>query len=162
MSIVTLEPLERRHLPLIVQWRANDAVRAHVREVRILSEQDVFEWWASLAGDPTRTFMMLADSSEQFRYCGVGGFVRWNQTHRHAELSVLVDDQTLEVDAIETLCAFGFDRLNLHRIEAECWTSARTAAFRMAGFTEDGTRRHGFYRDGAWGDAVLLSLLADD
>jgi len=57
---------------------------------------------------------------------------------------------------------YGFDRLNLHRIQAECYTSERVALFRRAGFVDEGRRRHGFRRDGAWGDSVLMSLLETD
>jgi len=156
---LSLEPLERRHLPLIVQWRADDVVRQHVREVRLLSEGDIEAWYDGLRGDATRSYMILANGLE---IVGIGGFTSINHAHQRAELTVLVDDLTLEVDAIEVLCAYGFDRLNLHRIDAETWTHQRTESFKAAGFTVEGGLRDAYRRDGDWRRAVLLGLIADD
>lgn len=67
-------------------------------------------------------------------------------------------------DATRSILAHGFDHVGLNRIELEVFDfNARARAlYEAVGFTVEGVRRQALRWEGAWHDAVLMSILADE
>lgn len=67
-------------------------------------------------------------------------------------------------DAVGTLVDYGFDELGLHRIELRtaAFNTRARAAYRRAGFVEEGVRRDAFFHAGAFHDEVLMSVLSHE
>ena len=53
-------------------------------------------------------------------------------------------------DTMRTLCRFGFDEMNLHRIHLYVFTenAPAIAIYRKIGFVEEAVVRHAFYKRG--------------
>ena len=67
-------------------------------------------------------------------------------------------------DAMQAVLRYGFDHLDLHRIEAACVTD-NTASWRVlekSGFRREGLARKCLRINGRWRDHVLLALLDSD
>jgi RimJ/RimL family protein N-acetyltransferase len=64
-------------------------------------------------------------------------------------------------DAMRVLCRFGFEMMNLHRIELEVFDDNARAirCYEKVGFQHEGRRRHADYRHGAYRDVVMMGLL---
>jgi RimJ/RimL family protein N-acetyltransferase len=83
-----------------------------------------------------------------------------------AELDIYLGEkdcwgQGLATDAMRTLCRFGFERMNLHRVEL-CVADGNDAArhlYEKLGFVTEGRKREVYFREGAWCDEWLMSLL---
>jgi RimJ/RimL family protein N-acetyltransferase len=73
-------------------------------------------------------------------------------------------DQGLGTDAVRTLCLFGFDHMNLQRIELTVFgTNPRAKrAYEKVGFVVEGTRRRSEFVDGRHVDSSLMGLLAEE
>ena len=73
-------------------------------------------------------------------------------------------DAGLGTDAVRTLCRFGFDHMNLQRIELTVFdTNARARrAYEKVGFVMEGTRRRSEFVDGRHVDSSLMGLLAEE
>jgi RimJ/RimL family protein N-acetyltransferase len=73
-------------------------------------------------------------------------------------------DAGLGTDAVRTLCRFGFDHVNLQRIELTVFeTNARARrAYEKVGFVLEGTRRRSEFIDGRFVDSSLMALLEED
>jgi RimJ/RimL family protein N-acetyltransferase len=67
-------------------------------------------------------------------------------------------------DAVRTLCRFGFDHLNLHRISLEVNADNGKAirAYGKVGFTEEGRLREASFVHGRRMDALVMGLVAGD
>ncbi|HQE20210.1 MAG TPA: GNAT family protein, partial [Aggregatilineales bacterium] len=67
-------------------------------------------------------------------------------------------------DAVCVLLRFGFDELNLHRIELGVFDSNQRGirAYEKAGFVEEGRRREVLWREGRYHDMILMSILEDE
>ena len=65
-------------------------------------------------------------------------------------------------DAVRTLCRFGFDHVNLHRITLEVNADNEQAirAYEKVGFREEGRLREAMFVHGARMDTVVMGLLA--
>lgn len=66
--------------------------------------------------------------------------------------------------AVRAVLPFGFDTLNLHRIEAACLPTNEPSLrlLRNSGFTEEGFARGYLKINGVWQDHVLFAMLAGD
>lgn len=85
------------------------------------------------------------------------------------EIGLLLGDkrawgQGLGSEAIAMTCAFGFDEMRLHRIEARVLTHNTRAqhTFERCGFTREGILRGSHFVGGEHKDVVMYSLLATD
>lgn len=67
-------------------------------------------------------------------------------------------------DALRVLMRYGFVEMGLHRIQLEvfAFNTRGIAAYRRAGFTEEGRRRQAILHAGQWHDSVQMALLAPD
>jgi aminoglycoside 6'-N-acetyltransferase len=88
---------------------------------------------------------------------------------RHAGLDLFLDPAVhgrgLGLETVRVLCAHLIDDHGFHRIVADPEVANETsiACFRKAGFRPVGVeRQHSRDRFGAWKDALLLDLLAEE
>jgi RimJ/RimL family protein N-acetyltransferase len=85
---------------------------------------------------------------------------------RRAELGISIGDKSVwgrgfGTDAVRTVCRFGFEQMNLHRIYLTVFAPNERAAatYRKAGFVEEGRAREDWYNRGAYVDVILMGLL---
>ncbi|MGB4863255.1 MAG: GNAT family protein [Tepidiformaceae bacterium] len=64
-------------------------------------------------------------------------------------------------DAMRVACRYGFDMMNLHRIELDVydWNPRAIRVYEKVGFRKEGVIRDGMFRIGQWHDLVCMSLL---
>lgn len=64
-------------------------------------------------------------------------------------------------DTMRTVCRFGFEMMNLHRIELEVYAENHRArrVYEKVGFREEGRRRDALYKFGRYADVVMMGLL---
>lgn len=70
----------------------------------------------------------------------------------------------LGTDAVRVMVRYGFAELGLHRIELGVYgfNPRAMAAYRKAGFVEEGRRRKAIWRSGDWHDHVTMGILRDE
>ena len=70
-------------------------------------------------------------------------------------------DQGYGTDTMRTLCRFGFEMMNLHRIELEVYAENERArkVYERVGFRVEGTRRDAIFKYGRYQDIVVMGLL---
>ena len=87
---------------------------------------------------------------------------------RCATLGVMIgapyQGRGLGTDAVRTLVEYGFTELGLHRVHLSVNSDnpAAIAAYRKAGFVEEGRLREAFFRGGRWHDDVKMGMLERD
>ena len=72
--------------------------------------------------------------------------------------------QGLGTDAINAVVDFAFGQLRLERVwlDTDDHNARAQAAYRKAGFTEEGRFRHAFYQDGRWSDDIRMAILREE
>jgi RimJ/RimL family protein N-acetyltransferase len=67
-------------------------------------------------------------------------------------------------DALLTLCRFGYEEMGLNRVALEVWGFNEHAmrCYRRCGFVGEARLREDLYRDGAYHDTVVMSMLRDE
>jgi RimJ/RimL family protein N-acetyltransferase len=85
------------------------------------------------------------------------------------ELGIMIGEKTYwsqgyGTDALRTLIRFAFDEMNMNRVELGVYdfNERGQAAYRKAGFVEEGRRREALYTEAAYHDIVVMSVLRDE
>jgi RimJ/RimL family protein N-acetyltransferase len=85
---------------------------------------------------------------------------------RCAELGIMIGDKTrwgggYGTDTMRTVCRFGFEEMNLHRIELDVYEENERAVkvYERVGFKHSGRRREAVYQRGHYQDVILMDLL---
>ena len=88
---------------------------------------------------------------------------------RSALLGITIGDRSrwgrgYGTDTVRTVCRFGFDMMNLHRVELHVFheNAAAIRAYEKAGFKREGLLREAVYKHGHWMDDVVMGLLQDE
>ncbi len=99
------------------------------------------------------------------RVIGLAGFNYWNQHDRRAsvgyDLTQAYWGRGIIPEALAAIIDFGFNSLNLNRVEADC-TVENTASVRVLeklGFRAEGIQREQYFDEGRFWDLQLFSLL---
>lgn len=126
------------------------------------------QWVADLANkkEDVVFLMVLKDGDVPI---GTTGLHRISLPNRNAAFGIAIGEkrfwnQGLGTEATWLVAKFGFDTLNLHRIELSVYEfNARgMRAYEKVGFRKEGCRRQAAFRDGRYWDVFDMGLLAEE
>lgn len=97
---------------------------------------------------------------------GTAGLVGTSPENRLARLYVVVGEPAYRgrgygADTVRTLCRFGFDAMNLAKVELEVVAdhTRAVALYERLGFVREVHRRRALWIEGAWRDEYLMGVL---
>lgn len=99
---------------------------------------------------------------------GMVGFNYWNNKDHRASVGLELHrdewGKGLMTEALTEVIKFGFDKMNLNRIEADvsAYNDKSLALLKRLFFVVEGVEREQYYEDGKYHDLVKLSLLKRD
>jgi len=103
------------------------------------------------------------------RVIGSCAFHAWFPMHSRTEIGYAMTDDTLKnkgymSEALRYIIPFGFEHMGLNRIEAFIGQAniPSLSLIRKFGFTEEGTLRQHYYKDGDLQDSICFSLLKQE
>ena len=158
-----LVPLGRPHLARTREWANDPELMRLMDRKQPVSPVEHEAWFASLPrrGDCAYFAIETVDGRAH-----IGNVWLWDidRRHRKAELRVVLGDQGargkgLGAEAIDRLCRYAFEKLDLHRVYAYVLginPSARKA-FERAGFSLEGTLRDDRWAVDRFIDSYLLA-----
>jgi ribosomal-protein-alanine N-acetyltransferase len=98
---------------------------------------------------------------------GACGLVNWEAEHARAEIGFVLSrrywGRGFMPEAVRAMFRFGFERMNLNRIEARCIAenAASARVMEKAGMAYEGTLRQREYIKGAYRDIKLYAILKE-
>jgi RimJ/RimL family protein N-acetyltransferase len=97
---------------------------------------------------------------------GTVGLHEVSAENRTAILGIAIGDKTrwdggYGTDTMRTICRFGFQMMNLHRIELDVYAENLRArrVYEKVGFKLEGCRRQAIYKFGRYFDVMVMGLL---
>ena len=102
------------------------------------------------------------------RLIGTGGFVYWNIAHARAEIGYAIGPkywgQGYMTEAVGAMLRFGFQRMELNRIEARCEVEniASARVMEKCGMSFEGILRHHMLVRGSFRDLKMYSMLRQE
>jgi RimJ/RimL family protein N-acetyltransferase len=100
---------------------------------------------------------------------GTAGLIDAMPEHRRAMAFLAIGDAAYRgrgygTDTLRAVCRFGFDTMNLAKIELEVLVDnvAAVRLYERLGFVREVHRRRALWIDGAWRDEYLMGLLPEE
>jgi RimJ/RimL family protein N-acetyltransferase len=165
-SQVTLVAFDRAHLARTRAWANDPQIMGLMNRERPISETEHESWFESIRQRDDCAFFAVETSEPAVH---VGNVWLWaiEPRHRKAELRIVIGEPSARgkgvgTEAIDLLCRYGFERLELHRIYAHVLAinPAARRAFERAGFDLDGTLRDDRWTGESFTDTYLLARLS--
>ncbi|MBI2766823.1 MAG: GNAT family N-acetyltransferase [Chloroflexi bacterium] len=165
-ELIRLRAREPEDEPLLHQW-VNDAEVTEFLSVRYpLShgQEKAFIERTSEIGYGYASFGVetIADK----KLIGGTSLERMSAENRTAVLGIMIGEKAYwdggyGTDTMRTVCRFGFETMNLHRIELDVFAMNERArhVYEKIGFVVEGVRRDAQYRRGKYEDVVVMGLL---
>jgi RimJ/RimL family protein N-acetyltransferase len=164
-SSVALRPLDRRHLEQTRVWANNLDLARLLDRARPVSDAEHERWFTALAAQTDAVYFAIETGAEGRH---VGNVWLWGIDARHhkAEVRIVLGEPTqqgrgLGSEALQLLCVYAFERLNLRRLYAYVLgTNPRARrAFEKAGFQTEGVLREDRWVGDRYADVFLLGRL---
>ncbi len=167
---VRLRPIERDDLPRFVEWFGDPEVRRYLMLYLPFSLAQEERWFENLQGRLERQEdVLLAIETADGVHIGNIGLhsIKWKD--RNAELGIAIGEkaywsQGYGSDAIHTLLGLAFREMNLHRVflRVDADNARGIRCYEKAGFQRDGTLREAVFREGAYTDQLMMSILQSE
>lgn len=123
---------------------------------------------AMLRADPAELALAICRKADH-NAIGMVGLHRMHPVTRTATLGMFIGErslwgQGLGTDALRTLCRYGIDSLNLHKIRLEVYPFNPRAEriYERVGFRREGLFRDEGFRNGLHHDVIRMGLLAGE
>jgi len=176
-GVVTLAPFEREDLEQVRAWVNDPELCRAVDRVLPVTRCQHERWYESLIRQKDAvTFAVRCDDPSPGRgrtgaahLIGLCGLKHIHPRHHHAELWIYLGDAAsrgrgLGRRAVRLLASFGFQQLNLHRIQLHlaAFNEPARRAYLACGFREEGRDREHVFLDGRYHDAIRMGLLRSE
>ncbi len=165
---IYLRPLEREDAPRMAAWFNDYEVARTTSRYRPFSvvEQERMIDQLLDAKDDVVVGIVERTSDELVGVIGLHGV---NDKNRRAMLGIAIGEKThwgrgYATQASRLMVALAFDTLNLHRVWLDVFSDNTRAVrcYEKLGFKRDGVLREHVFRDGAYCDLLLMSILRDE
>lgn len=165
-SLVRLRVRELEDEPLLHEWFNDDDVIRHL-SVRYPVSHHVESAFIEKHYNPTfETAEFGIETVAEGKLIGGAGLFNTSPENRSAELGIAIGDKSYwdggyGTDTMRTLCRFGFDMMNLHRIQLDVYAGNARArhVYEKVGFQVEAVRRQALYKYGEYIDVIVMGLL---
>lgn len=167
---VNLRAIEMTDLERCQRWINDREVTRHLAMRYPISMAAEETWLRELTSKPMSfDAVIFAIETKEGRHIGNLDLRDVQSENRASMLGIMIGErdcwsQGYGSDAVRTLLAFAFDEMNLNRVELHVFddNERAIACYVKCGFVEEGRLRQDVYYDGAYHDAVVMSVLRDE
>ncbi len=167
-ELVYLRPFERSDAPRFVEMLNNREVTRTLlqyRPITLASEERFIERVEASEHDVTLAVAERATDA----LVGATGLEGMDTRSRHATFGIFIGEPALwgrgyGTEATRLIVGYGFDSLNLHRIELEVYDDnpAGRHIYEKVGVRLEGVRRQHTYHRGRYWDVAVMGILRDE
>lgn len=143
------------------------SILGHTDEQAYLKEKDKVDRGYAAYNRGFVMFFLIEKSSE--RIMGRCALHNWNSEYRRAEIGYHLDHEEFKrkgfmSEAVEAIINYGFEKMNLNRIEATVspTNTASLAVMKKFNFTREGLLRQNYWTGDRFDDSVMFSLLRSE
>jgi RimJ/RimL family protein N-acetyltransferase len=168
-TIVNLRAPELEDLDRNTRWINDREVTRYLSARYEMSHLAEEGWLRDVVSKPMaydRVFYAI--ETKEGQHIGNINLFKAQPEEQKCELGIMIGEKMhwskgYGTDALRTLVRFAFDEMNMQRVELTVYhfNDRGQAAYRKAGFVEEGRRRDAIYTEGAYHDLIVMSVLRD-
>jgi RimJ/RimL family protein N-acetyltransferase len=166
---VYLRPLEPDDADLIHRWFEDTRLQTLMGDLPMSLAKRRQRYADSVKEDGSDVFRFVICLLDDDRAVGRTDIFEVDRQNGSCGFGISIGDPELwgrgfGTDAVNALVDFAFGQLRLERVwlDTDAHNARAQAAYRKAGFTEEGRLRRAFYQDGRWTDDLRMSILRDE
>jgi RimJ/RimL family protein N-acetyltransferase len=169
-ALVILRPLERADLnERYLSWLNDPEVTRYTETGTFPSTaEDLENYYRSVTGSKNDVMLAVVDKKSGRHVGNVKlGPIHW--VHRHATFGILIGEKDfwgkgVGLEATQLMVEYGFQRLNLHRIDLGVFAEhdAAVKCYEKAGFKVEGRMREDLFLDGEYKDRLRMGMLRSE
>jgi RimJ/RimL family protein N-acetyltransferase len=164
--LVRLRAREPEDEPLFHRWINDPEVTEHLAARYPFSHPQERDFLARTDGSSFSGAHFSIEALADGRLIGNAALRLDSPENRAATFGITIGEKEYwsrgyGTDATRVVCRFGFEMMNLHRIELQVYADNPRAvgAYEKAGFQQEGRLRDGDYRFGRYRDVLVMGLL---
>lgn len=164
--LVRLRAREPEDEPLLYAWFNDPEVTQHLTLRYPLSHRQEREFIESGSAPGYDHAGFAVETLADGTLIGGVSLEQVSPEKRSAVLGIAIGDKSrwdrgYGTDTMRTICRFGFETMNLHRIQLEVYADHARArrVYERVGFRVEGQLRDGTFRYGRYQDVVVMGLL---
>lgn len=165
-QLIRLRAREPEDEPLLFQWFNDPEVTQHLSMRYPVSHRQERSFIERHGEVTYATAEFAVERLSDGVLIGGAGLGTDPPEHRSATLGIALGDKSCwdggyGTDTMRTLCRFGFEMMNLHRIQLDVFAGNDRArhVYEKVGFQVEGCRRQAFFKHGRYLDVNVMGLL---
>lgn len=166
---VYLRPLEPDDADLVSRWYSDGRIRTLLGDPPTSYAQRRGKYVDAVKGDGDRVFRFIICGLDDDSAIGRADVFEIDRTNGQCAFGIAIGDPAmwghgLGTDAVNAIVDFAFGELRMERVWLDTGADNRRAqaAYRKAGFREEGRLRHVWFQDGVHTDDLRMALLRDE
>ncbi len=168
-DLVRLAPLDRANLPAFKRWFRDYEVQRFLGMVPVPYTDEREEEWFEQAVRAVDQYNFSIRTLAEDVLIGNCGLFNISAKNHSAEFGIVIGEKECwgkgyGTDATRAMLRFAFQELNLNRVGLMVFSFNVRAirAYEKAGFVQEGCLRQALFREGAYHDEVLMSVLREE
>jgi len=168
---VRLRSAELSDLDAIMENWNNLKLREYLSLPMPFSREEEKDWIQSTWQDRKagRAYQFAVEHKETKEFLGSAGLFAFDNIVKTCELGIAIHAEKnwgkgYGTDTMRVLLKFGFDYLNMNRIELRVFefNERGIKTYEKVGFTQVGRKRQGHYKNGSYYDVILMDILKEE
>jgi len=168
---VKLAPLERKHIDHFLKWFNDPEITQYLTIYKPMTRDWEEEWFSNLKTreDSVYYSIQIIDEEDQDKIIGNCAIQDINNKNRACSCGITIGEKNYQnkgygTEAMEMLVEYGFNTLNMNRIELTVYEFNIRAykLYQKVGFIEEGRKRQARYHNGRYHDEIIMAILRKD
>jgi RimJ/RimL family protein N-acetyltransferase len=168
---IKFAPLEREHIDLFLKWFNDPEITQYLIMYKPLTRDFEEEWFDNLKHNEDSVYfsILLLDEKNPEKIIGNCAIQNINSKNRSCSCGITIGEKEYQnkgygTEAMELLVEYGFNTLNMNRIELIVYEFNIRAykSYHKVGFIEEGRKRQARYHNGKYHNEIIMSILRED
>lgn len=167
---VKLVPPRKEYITQYQKWMTDPEITQYLRIFRPITREMEEAWYNAInkrENDFLFSIMIFSDENDDILIGNCDINVDWK--NRVGSCGIVIGEKEYHgkgygTEAMKLLVDYGFNTLNLNRIELEAHSLNFRAlkSYEKVGFKKEGTRRYAIYINGEYKDSIIMSIIRDE
>ncbi|MFX1316140.1 MAG: GNAT family N-acetyltransferase [Promethearchaeota archaeon] len=166
---VKLAPHKREYIDKFLKWFNDPEITQYLTIYRPLTLEMEEEWFNTIKDRENNIYLSILLLEENDKLIGNCGIHNIDCKNRCAFCGIAIGEkeyqnQGLGTETMKLLVEYGFNTLNLNRLELSVKDNNIRAikCYKKVGFIEEGRRREAMFINGRYYDAIIMSILREE